>query len=280
MRYMVSLPTFHDHANPRTVAELAREAEEAGWDGFFIWDTIQFSKDGIPLCDPWVALAAVAMATQRIKIGTMVTPLPRRRPWKLAREAVSIDHLSGGRLILSVGLGEPVREDFERFGEQTGVKARARMLDEGLEVLTGLWSGKPFSYCGEHYKLDEVVFLPAPVQQPRIPIWIGGHWPKQGPVRRAARWDGANFLAMGDDYSADTIRAMAAAIKEHRTTGEPFDLVAGGWTPGDDPESYAPAGATWWLESIDPWHFGWDGKNAYPAEAMRERIRQGPIRTA
>jgi alkanesulfonate monooxygenase SsuD/methylene tetrahydromethanopterin reductase-like flavin-dependent oxidoreductase (luciferase family) len=278
MRYMVSLPLFHDHANPRKVAQLALEAEESEWDGFFVWDTILFKAKGLPVGDPWVSLAAIAMNTERIRIGTMVTPLPRRRTWQVAREAVAVDQLSNGRLTLAVGLGEPALEDFEYFGEETDLKVRARMLDEALEVMVGLWSGKPFSYSGKYHKILEMTFLPTPVQQPRIPIWVGGYWPKKGPVRRAARWDGANFLVpMGEEVDYETaVKGMAEAIKQYRSADEPYDLVAGGYTPGDNPAVFERVGATWWLESLDPWRFGWDGENQYPAEAIQERVRQGP----
>ena len=163
---------------PQPLARLAREAEAAGWDGFFIWDV--FGGDSAapaPVVDPWIALAAIAATTERIRFGPMVTPLPRRRPWKLAREAASLDQLSGGRLILGVGIGTPP-EEFARFGEQVDPRIRAEMLDEGLEVLTGLWSGEPFSFQGRHYRVEEATLLPRPVQQPRIPIWVGGTWPR------------------------------------------------------------------------------------------------------
>jgi len=172
---------------PQTLARLAREAEAAGWDGFFIWDI--FGGDSAapaPVVDPWIALAAIAATTERIRFGTMVTPLPRRRPWKLAREAVSLDHLSGGRLILGVGIGA-MPEEFARFGDEPDPRKRAEMLDEGLEVLTGLWSGEPFSFHGRYYWVEEATLLPRPVQQPRIPIWVAGIWPHKPPFRRAAR---------------------------------------------------------------------------------------------
>ena len=124
------------------------------------------------------------MRTTRIRIGTMIAPLSRRRPGKLARETVSVDRLSGGRLILGVGLGDPVQVDFGFFGETTDANIRAQRLDEGLDILNGLWAGQPFSYQGEHCQLEEVRFLPTPVRQPRIPIWVGGWWPNKGLVNK------------------------------------------------------------------------------------------------
>jgi alkanesulfonate monooxygenase SsuD/methylene tetrahydromethanopterin reductase-like flavin-dependent oxidoreductase (luciferase family) len=273
MQYSISIPNFAE--NPRSLVELAREAEAAGWNGFFLWDSLLFDTQGVPIVDPWVTLAAIAATTQRIRIGTMVTPLPRRRPWKLARETASLDQLSQGRLILGVGLGEPVQEDFACFGEQTNTRLRAAMLDEGLEVLQGLWSGRPFSYHGEHYQIEEVVFLPTPLQSPRIPIWVGGHWPHTAPMRRAARWDGVNPIKAGTFLPAD-LREIVTYIKAHRSTDSPFEVVAGGYTPGDDVASWAEAGATWWLEVLDPWRFGWEKQHPLPFAAMHARIHQGP----
>jgi alkanesulfonate monooxygenase SsuD/methylene tetrahydromethanopterin reductase-like flavin-dependent oxidoreductase (luciferase family) len=152
MRYAINVPNFGDYADARFVADLARRAEQHGWDGFFVWDHINSAMGrGMPMGDPWVILTAVALATERIRIGTMVTPLPRRRPWKVARETTTLDHLSGGRLILGVGLGTPADAEFASFGEVPDIAERARKLDEGLEVLTGLWGGEPFSFVGEHY---------------------------------------------------------------------------------------------------------------------------------
>ena len=286
MRFGITVPPFADFSDPRALAELAREAESAGWDGFFIWDHIFFDPTFHPVADPWVSLAAVALSTQRMRIGTMVTPVARRRPWKLARETVSVDRLSNGRLILGVGLGDPVQWDFGFFGEETDSKIRARRLDEGLEVLTGLWSGEPFSYQGEQFDVKEVIFPPTPVQSPRIPIWVGGWWPNKPPLRRAARWDGVYPAKWGGTITPDEWRELLAYIQAHRTASTPFDAVHSGATPGDNltqatelVEPYAQAGVNWWIEPVDPWRFGWSFEAPWAPEAtvlMRERIRQGP----
>jgi len=191
MRYAVNVPNFAEYADVRAAAALAAEAEAAGWDGFFVWDHIVFAKEQrLPVADPWILLAAVALATERLRLGPMVTPLARRRPWKVARETVTLDHLSGGRLILGVGLGTPAADEYGAFGEPTDPRVRAAMLDEALEVLTLLWSGETVSFHGEHFRLDEVAFRPTPVQRPRIPIFVAGAWPRPPPRRRAVRGDG------------------------------------------------------------------------------------------
>src|SRR3989442_10864950 len=192
MRFGVYVPNFGPYSNARVLAELACEGEEAGWDGFFLWD--QVSKSTLtprvdPMVDRWIALAAITLRTRRIRLGTLVTPLPRRRPWMLARETVSLDHLSAGRLICGVGSGGGYF-DFEALGEATDAKTLAALLDEGLEVLTGLWSGEPYRHEGNFYHIKEAQFLPRPFQSPRIPIWVAGMWPAKAPLRRAARWDG------------------------------------------------------------------------------------------
>jgi len=254
----------------RPLARLAREAEAAGWDGFFIWDV--FRGDAIaptPVVEPWIAMAAMAVATERIRFGPMVTPLPRRRPWKLAREAASLDHLSNGRLILGVGLGDQP-EEFRRFGEAADPRVRARMLDEGLEVVSGLWSGEPFSHHGEHYCIDEALLLPRPVQQPRIPIWVGGTWPRKPAFRRAARWDGVFPRSQHGNLTLDELREMRGYIQAHRTTDEPFDVMAGGDVPFDDPArarailaEHAEAGVSWWVEGIGEWRGDIDAMAAF-----------------
>lgn len=280
MKYGLSLPNGGACGDARTLAEFAQLAEAAGWDGVFLEDYIVWqSVQGTPTYDPWVALAAMALRTEHIRLGISVTPLPRRRPWKLARETVTLDHLSNGRLILGVGLGDLTDVSFTAFGEAAENRQRARMLDEALDVLVGLWSGQPFSYRGEHYQVSEVTLVPTPVQTPRIPIWVGGGWPNKGPVRRAARWDGACLFKRTDDGSwqdmtpAD-VRAMKASIESQRTTLAPFDIALGGQR-GDDWEqerawiaSVAEAGATRRVEYVPP---------ADP-DAMRACVERGPLR--
>jgi hypothetical protein len=289
VKYGINLPPFADFADARALADLARVAEAAGWDGFFIWDHILFDPSWHPMVDPWVGLAAVAMATERVRIGTMLTPLPRRRPWKLARETVSVDRLSGGRLVLGVGIGDPVQWEYGFFGEETDARARAARLDEGLEVLTGLWSGEPFGYQGQHYRLEKMVFRPTPAQQPRIPIWVGGWWPRKPPFRRAARWDGVcPGRADNQPLTADDWREILGYIGEHRRGGGTFDAVHAGQSAGgggaEDRErvaELAAAGVTWWIEDVSPWRFGLGWEDQWPPEMsalMRERVRRGPPR--
>ena len=232
-----------------------------------------------PFADPWVALSAVAMRTERVRIGAMVTPLARRRPWQVARATVSLDHLSNGRLIFGVGLGSPADTEFGVFGEETDSKIRARKLDEGLDVLAGLWSGESFSYEGEEYRIDDVTFLPKPVQEPRIPVWVGGQWPNKAPFRRAARWDGA-FPTANDGntpITPDILREVGDYVSAHRTSDGPFDMVAGVENPMDDPSEVADriaaleeAGLTWAIYSFGSWNGTMEG--------TRGRIRQGPPR--
>jgi alkanesulfonate monooxygenase SsuD/methylene tetrahydromethanopterin reductase-like flavin-dependent oxidoreductase (luciferase family) len=282
VKFGISVPIFGDYAPARVLAELAREAEQAGWDGFFVWDHMQQFEPAAPapFGDAWISLAAIAMATERIRLGPMVTPLARRRPWKVAREAVALDHLSNGRLILGVGLGYPPDGDFGAFGEETDDRVRAAKLDEALEVVTGLWSGEPFALSGAHYRIKQTTFLPKPVQ-PRIPIWVAGYWPSRAPFRRAARWDGvapgSRNVTFGETIPPEELRELLAYIHEYRERTEPFDVAVGGYTPGDNLERaryqldpYLAAGVTWWLEGID----GFRG----PFDAMRERVRQGPPR--
>ena len=282
LKFGIYLPNFGSYGEARVLAELARDAENSGWDGFFLWDHI--AGWNLPIVDPWVALAAIAVRTRHIRIGTTVTPLPRRRPWKLARETVSIDHLSGGRLTLGVGIGLGQAE-WEDLGEATDPRQRGAMLDEALNVLVGLWSGEPFSFNGQFYQVNNACFLPKPLQQPRIPIWVGGFWPKKAPLRRAARWDGA-FPLFQADSDAQELALLGEAIRFinlHRDPAQPFDLVSMGITPGDQPAQAAgivrpraELGATWWLELIAPFRLGKNFNDAWPVDAMRQRVLQGP----
>jgi alkanesulfonate monooxygenase SsuD/methylene tetrahydromethanopterin reductase-like flavin-dependent oxidoreductase (luciferase family) len=288
MRYGVSVPPFGPYADPGRLAELAVRAEAGAWDGFFVWDHIVYDPSFHPIGDVWVGLAAVAMRTQRMTIGTMVTPLARRRPWKVAREAVSLDRLSGGRFILGVGLGDPAQWDYGFFGEQTDARLRAEQLDEALAVLAGLWTGEPFRFDGRHFTVAEVTFKPTPVQRPRIPVWVGGWWPNKPPLRRAARWDGMAPIKQGGDLSSEELATALAYIRRHRTADTPFDVVVSGGTgpwreDADRISAYAAVGATWWLEDVSPWRFGADPEAPWTdrdTEAMERRVAGGPPRPA
>jgi alkanesulfonate monooxygenase SsuD/methylene tetrahydromethanopterin reductase-like flavin-dependent oxidoreductase (luciferase family) len=184
------LPLFGDLADPVVVARLAAEAEEAGWHGMFVWDHLRWQAPVRQVADPWITLAVVAAATERLRLGPMVTPLARRRPAKVARETVTLDWLSGGRLTLGVGLGsDRFGGELSATGEQLDDRRRSQMLDEALQILTGAWSGQSVHHHGEHYTIDGIQFLPRPVRQ-RVPVWVAGFPGNLGPVRRAARHDG------------------------------------------------------------------------------------------
>jgi alkanesulfonate monooxygenase SsuD/methylene tetrahydromethanopterin reductase-like flavin-dependent oxidoreductase (luciferase family) len=277
LRCGVYLPNFGPFGDARTLAAIAADAERAGWDGFFVWDHIArpFATD---MVDPWVALAAVAVATERIRIGALVTPLARRRPWKVARETVSIDRLSGGRLIFGAGLGSGRAAEWEDLGETADARTRATLLDEGLDVLGGLWRAERFSYEGEVYRVRDAEFAPAPVQNPRIPVWIAGHWPNRRPFRRAARWDGVfpEFPRGGDELAQ--LGEVVEYVRAQRASTAAFDVVysSGPEATPDRLATIAAAGATWWLARIEAQYFGADGKSAWPMAAMRARIAAGP----
>ena len=244
-RHGVFVAPFDELYEPRLLAELALTAEERGWDGFFLWDHVRYRAPASAVADVWVALSAVAMATSRIALGPMVTPLARRRAHKLARETVTLDHLSQGRLVLGAGLGGDKSEEFSRYGDETDPRERARLLDSGLEALARYWGGE----------MD-----PPPVQQPRIPVWIAGRWPNRRPLRRALRWDG--FFPI-DLPGPDALAEYAAEIDR-----DPFELVVTD-PPGSDWAAWERAGATWCLT-------GWDSTPRLAA--VREAIEAGPPR--
>jgi alkanesulfonate monooxygenase SsuD/methylene tetrahydromethanopterin reductase-like flavin-dependent oxidoreductase (luciferase family) len=227
MRFGVYVPTFGEY-DVDTLAQLAREAEAAGWDGFFIWDHLAWTpNEGHDLADTTVALTAIALATERVRFGALVTPLARRRPWKLAKETATLDRLSGGRLVVGAGLG--AQRDIAPFGDGGPPAQLAARLDEGLDLLAALWSGQPVSHAGKHFRVHDAVLRPAPLQQPRIPIWIAGFWPNRPPFRRAARIDGALPLTRGQlmkQLSPGDLRRCRDYISAHRTSSDPFDLVA------------------------------------------------------
>lgn len=281
MRFGVLLPPFGEFAEPSVLVEWGRDAETGGWDGVFVWDHLAMWWDRAePVTDTWTCLAAIATQTSRIALGTYVTPLPRRRPQVVARQAVAIDRLSNGRFILGVGLGDNPFE-FEAFGEAEGLRNRAALLDDALDVITGLWSGDPYVHGGELHRAD-AHFLPTPVQRPRIPIWVAGSWPNRPPYRRAARWDGA-IIGRADQATPtlEDVRAVRDFTAESAAQGE-FDLVMTNlertWSLAADREKagrYATAGITWWLEDISPFRFGTDSTPPWALEAMRERLLAG-----
>ena len=254
MKRAIDVGLFGELADPRVAARLAARAEERGWDGFFVWDHIAYRAPVRAVADPWVALAAVACATSRVRIGALVTPLSRRRVHKLARETVTLDQLSAGRLTLGVGIGSARNNEFEPFGEVADPRERAVLLDDGLAQLTRYWSG---------------AFQPVPVQQPRIPVWVAAEWPHRRPVRRAARWDGLfpTRVPSPADY-AELLAEIRADRQRAGRASEPFDMAVG-LEPGQDPKPWAEAGATWMLTNF----------TYTPALAqVRETIEAGPPR--
>jgi probable F420-dependent oxidoreductase len=244
VRYGISLANIGSYADPRTAVSVARSAEKNGWDGVFTWDHLGFVW-GPPAADPWVTLAAIACATQRVRIGTAITPVARRRPHVLAHQVATLDVLSGGRVVFGAGLGGSPSE-FAKFGEPDNAKVRAEMLDEGLEVLRALWSGEEVRHRGMHYVVEGVTLAPRPVQE-RVPIWIGGN--RAPSLRRASRWDG--WCADSADPTGMTLSPDDVARRIERIgRGDDFDVAVLGQNDAGDPSAYDAAGATWWLENV------------------------------
>jgi alkanesulfonate monooxygenase SsuD/methylene tetrahydromethanopterin reductase-like flavin-dependent oxidoreductase (luciferase family) len=280
VKYGVELPTGYELADPVVLADIAQLAEGRGWDGVFLEDYVCYGGDrAAPTVDTWMALAAMASGTERVILGTGVTAIPRRRPWNLARQAVAVDRLSGGRLVLGAGLGdtgESVVEDasFVAFDEERDVRVRTEMLDEALEIIAGLWTGERFTFSGRHYSVDDVVFRPTPVQRPRVPIWIGGGFPKPGPTRRALRWDGAWLYRDSGELRSDDLTPEDVATLAAATAGRPFDIAVGGNLDRPEREQRAwaaavhDAGATWCMEWLAP----------APLADIRRKVERGPVR--
>ena len=278
-RFGLYVPNYGKSSLGRTLVDMAVEAERSGWDGFFLWDhTVDERNQRFPIADTYTTLAAIAARTKRIRIGITVSALPRRRPWIVARQAANIDQLSGGRFILGVGLGFSSSLDYTIFGEDASFRVRAEKLDEALGILTGLWKGRAFSHSGKHYKVNKTSFLPTPIQTPRIPIWVGGFWPRKAPFRRAAEWDGVIPLKLPVRLlDPRDLREILDYIESQRGDLDSFDAAVIGWTASKDPKNnarkiqpYVEAGMTWWLESLYT-------KRDSPT-GMRQRIRKGPPR--
>jgi len=251
VRHALFFPPFGELCEPEVVMGIAREAERNGWDGIFLWDhMIRPAGDPQEIADPWILLSAVAAATTRIRLGPMVTPLARRRPQKVARETVTLDHLSHGRLLLGVGLGVDGGGELARFGECTDETERAAVLDEALDLLFALWSGEEVTHSGHHFVAQGVRFLPTPVQAPRIPVWGAtmGDRAREGPIRRAARLDGVFPVRVG----VDRFRRIVEEVRELRGSLEGYDIAAE--VPPDAGgvalDELVDAGATWIVRSF------------------------------
>ena len=302
MQFGVTLPNAGYSADPEVLVQFAVDAEEAGWDGVFIWDTPYVAAPDEPtyyLADAWVLLSAMAVRTERVRLGTMLTPLAWHRPWLIARQAATLDRLSGGRFTLATGLGAPPDEGPYFAGDEPDRRRRAAMLDEALAILDGLWSGEPFAFDGEHFRFREVTYQPRPVQQPRIPIWVVGAWPRDATawprrksMRRAIRYDGLlpnvfdldrkPLFDASPDEAIDDLRAMRAWVDVERDGGAPYDIVVERSVDElSDAEAraetarWAEAGATWWLEDV----WGAMYKASLDPEPLRRRILRGPPRS-
>ena len=272
------------YGDARTAAQFAREAERAGWDGFFVWEAVWGE-------DAWVSLAACAMVTEKIRLGTLLTPPSRRRPHKLASETATLDRLSNGRVILSVGLGAVHQASgWEEFGEVTDKKLRAERMDEALEIITRLWQGDAFDFQGKHFRAHIPIFSQPqpPAQKPRIPIWVVGAVNREKSLQRVLKYDGLiptlvadsgnTSPAEGASFSPAQLRRAVDWILERRENSAPFDVIVEQQTPGEDASRareillpWQDAGATWHIESM------WEAMGETDGQSrVFERIQQGP----
>ncbi len=278
MKHGIFLPPFDDLAEPRRVARLAADAEQAGWDGFYLWDHM-LAEPGMAVAEAWTTLAAIAMTTQRVRIGAMVTPLARRRPWVLARQIATLDRLCGGRLDVGVGLGDDGWREFSAFGDEASPRIRGELLDESLEIIQDLLTGNEVARTGRHFSIDTAPVLPVPVQDP-VPFWAAVRWPNRRPLARAARLQGCFPIFAGSGQlppppgAADLaeLRAELAGLGAPRSLDVAVRVSLHQLTAAARPEAaaaLAEAGVTWLLEAFAP------GQDAGEIEAY---VRSGPAR--
>ena len=263
MKHALFLPIFDELAEPRVVASIAADAEAAGWDGVFVWDHVGYRAPVVGIADPWVTLAAMACSTSTVRIGPMITPLPRRRPVKLAREVATLDRLSQGRVVLGVGIGGDGASELSATGEELDDRVRAAMLDEGLDVITQAWTGQPLHHRGEHYVADGLTVRPPPLQSP-VPIWVAVRYGRPKPLLRAARYQGVFPIEIDHpDKLDETLAAL------DRPTDRPYDVAVGA-QDDTDPRPYEAVGATWWMRGFSPY--------GITVKAVRDVLRAGPQR--
>lgn len=261
------VPLFDELSDPVAVARLAAEAEEAGWHGVFVWDHLRWRAPVRQVADPWITLAAIAVATERLRLGPMVTPLPRRRPAKVAKETATLDRLSNGRLVLGAGIGsDRFGGELSATGEQLDDRVRGQMLDESLEILAAAWSGESVQHHGQHYTIDGIQFLPRPVQRPGVPVWVAGMAGNAKPLRRAAGHDG--FFPVNLQHP-DQLAEIVATIADLRQPTTATCDIAVALPVGVDPLPYVTAGATWWMPEFPPEEVSLD--------QVRGVLRDGPL---
>ncbi|MQA24978.1 MAG: LLM class flavin-dependent oxidoreductase [Micromonosporaceae bacterium] len=272
----VGLPNVGEFGDPRVLVDLATAAEEHGWDGVFLWDHVLYHQPDWPVANPTVALAAIAARTERVRLGPLMTALPRRRAQVAAREVATLDALSGGRVIFGAALGS-MDAEYSAFGESASLRDRAGRLEESLAALDELWRGREVRFRGRHVVVDGVRMAPT-TQRPRPPIWCAGRWPARSGFRRAARWDGvmpthADF-GKGTTMPPAALREALAVIAAERGGLDGFDVALEGRTAAGSAArtvaSYAAVGLTWWVEAMGWWRGG--------VAAARARILTGPPR--